>query len=702
MSRLILPPPEKPGKHNPALIDALEHISQAAILERNLHQIGWFITSGYLQGYRSFQIVNYDEGTVELEYDDPDESLGMPGVPFRWEKALADIQTEIGRLCRLDTRPNTKKRAFSLESLREASLARVFLDYLTRSTEHRSFYLDFLTQLVQYGTAAIGCWADSPQASLYSQDAPGVSVQWEIIPPWELLGIPAATSQPSDLRGICRSRMFPLRQLEQMQGVILPPKKYWGELNIQELPYGAVFDMQTSGAGTPAEGVGVSFSEMFDREARDQMDRAAEGKLGKPHRDFEEFVRLQEHWLVGPDWSVQRYIVRAGNWPAADTSYQKKVPCPVGIGKYQDTGHFYGRSFSSKVIPFVSRLERLLYRLIGNVEDMDRFGFLLMPMGMGMSEEDFIEKGTPRVIPYQYDPSFPRDPVQAVQPVNSSDLPGKVASFGVDMVDRSTNQGPLMGGQAPGRADSGEAFRVLAETGSTNLQAVAASIQKAYVSCYRWMLHHMSQALRDPAAVAATIPLARIDNTIMGVAVGPDGTISLEGGALPDPWNVQIEIMSTDPVRTERRRNEAIQLMQLGQLVPNELVIMNYREDWGLPLGKRAFYENYVKAVMHNLILFGDGRTPGPPEKAMPHDTFDIPAAQILALQEFTSTYEFSLASKEVQDIFRQRIRAWTPAAGGLLPQGMPNPEDAAAMQAQFAGGLPNVDLQSRITSRVQ
>jgi hypothetical protein len=85
---------------------------------------------------------------------------------------------------------------------------------------------------------------------------------------------------------------------------------------------------------------------------------------------------------------------------------------------------------------------------------------------------------------------------------------------------------------------------------------------------------------------------------------------------------------------------------------------------------------------LYNLIMFGDGRTPGGQDLRVSEEA-DLPNIQLMCLQQFMAKPEFALASTEVRKRFIQRKQFLQDMLGNL-PQGMGNPEDEALVQQQL------------------
>lgn len=681
MTAILDLPPSKHKGDREALESILDDMISAGIAERNIHQVGWWVTEAFIQGVREFYAFNYESGEIEISYESEDGEMHL-----RWDEPMTKIQTEIGRLSRLDTSPMCRKRHNSLDSLRNASIGQVVLDNIFTGPRGDLLKLRFLTGLVLYGTYGIATWRNN------ASESPMATVD-ELIPPWELLSVPAGINNPTDLRGVIRTRLFPLEQLLKMKGVRIPDETS-EDLEIVDLTYGTNASEQ-QGHGVAFSGGVHDVGRMYDDPAgsRSQAGRGSGGQR------TERFVKLRELFVAGPDDTLARYIAKAGRSVIKDVSHmdrQERVPFPIGIGRYQDTNHFYGRSLASKIIPISLELEHLLERLIQNMADLDRFGFIMVPNSLGIDLEDFKATDGPRVITYEAElAATAGQKVDAIQPINTSDVPGKVMQFGVGLIDRIAAQGPMFGGVAPGRADSGEAFSVLAETGSTHLLPVALSIEAAYASMYRSALYTVRERLMQTGGIQGGLEITRVENSIAGVTIDPvTGRMRLEASMMPDPASIEVGIRSRDPVSGQRRRQEAPAMLQSGLLTPLEFMVMNYREGWDFPIGNRSVWENYVKAVMFNLILFNDGIKPGVlpgAREGAPHGIFfnescDKPEVHLLAMEDFMAGPEFALASDAVLDAFYERQTTMKQRVQSPLPAGAPTLMQAAAMGAAGQG----------------
>jgi len=663
------------GTNEKELIEALDILISPALTRRNIEYVGWSIISAYSQGCRYFNVTDMERGKVEISYEDEDGRLHL-----RWDEPMTRLHTEIGRLSKLDVSPVARKRRFSLESMRNSSLSQALLSHMNSPEQEEILKTQLITGVCMYGTYAHASWVDM------HEDNPTAHMR-ELIPPWELLPIPAETSNPTDLRGIIRTRLMPLSDVRKMEGVSLKDVTD-EELEIVEVSYGttlsSLYPNNLAEHGMTGGGIG----DLYDKERTSTLNR------NRKKQDISNVsvkcVKLREFYsLVGTPagQAVHRYIVRAGRAIVSDKKYWKdgvKVPFPIGITRYQDTGHFYGRGLMHKILPFALELERLLERLIEHSADMDRLWFIALPTNMGFNVQDLTPTGYPKVITYEPDLSGANSRIENIQPPTANDLPARLMQFGVSLLDRMTAQGPLYSGEAPGRGDSGTFIASLADMGATHLYPVGLQLESSYATVFRAQLYGVKKRFESGSVADNTIDVTRFENSIAGISLDPTtGRLILDAASIPDPWSIELGIRSRDPQEFERRRQEAIAALQMQVLSKLEFIILNYKEGWNFPLGNRSVWEQYVKAVFQNLVLFNDGQTPGqfPVEGGGPPFLTNIDKAEVhlLAIEDFTSGPEFALASAEVITAFNNRVMFIKSRGLGIsLPPQAPQITDIA------------------------
>ena len=238
-------------------------------------------------------------------------------------------------------------------------------------------------------------------------------------------------------------------------------------------------------------------------------------------------------------------------------------------------------------------------------------------------------------------------------------------------------QSEMFQGQAPGRVDSAEALGFLHEVGSIPLGSVAMSIANAYRVIYRAMLG----MAREKWPADALARLTGLDLNLVGVVIDPaTGKLVLDKNAVPHPTQVKITIKASSPSSPQQRKMEMTQLRQLGIIETNrDFRILARVEGLNFPLANRAEFENYRKAVLNVILLFGDGKSPAEPGTVIVKESVDNPEIHLGVLLDFMSRPEFMLASKPIRAQFAELQQQYLTVLGQQYPPQLPYPEQAAA-----------------------
>jgi hypothetical protein len=324
----------------------------------------------------------------------------------------------------------------------------------------------------------------------------------------------------------------------------------------------------------------------------------------------------------------------------------------------------------------------MLRNLFENVQDMDEFGYLMCPNNLGINKRSFKKTSKPRIIFYGADYTLPESKPYTLEPATTGDFPGRVASMATQLQQKLSGQSELLSGDAPGRTDSAAAMGFLFETSNIPLSVPAEEIRRTWSHVHRALL----QMGREDHSEGGAIQLRSVDDSVAGVVLNPEtGVMQLDDdNVLPDAWDVKVGIQESMPQPKAQRKAELVQMLQLQLVTPLEFRIINYREELGFPVGNRAEWSGYQKAMFHNIILFGGGKVPG---TIVSDNKFDNPEIQLFALQDFVAKVQFSLSSKEVQEAFEQRI-AYFQNLTGSYPEQLPRPEEAAELALEAPGSL--------------
>jgi hypothetical protein len=212
------------------------------------------------------------------------------------------------------------------------------------------------------------------------------------------------------------------------------------------------------------------------------------------------------------------------------------------------------------------------------------------------------------------------------------------------------------------------------------------------------MLAAMRPGWKDRAIEAFAV-----DDAAMGVVIDPDtGQVGLDQNRLPSPFAVDIDIRDRLPTSPEQRKQELKEALQLGVIDDVDYRMHVWREKLELPVGRFAQEASFAKAMFNNLLLFGDGRTPG---KARQNDLTDDREFMLRVTDAFMAKIEFSLASADVREAFEQYKLALLDSK--VLPEQMPYPEDLAAeemaaQQAETTAGMAAMPPEAMVAEAAQ
>ena len=631
---------------------------------RNLHRVGWMVSHHYLQGVRDFDNPNWQEGTVRVNYGGRSSS----GVKdFRYEEVVSKYQTEYGRLLKVDLTPRVLRKGEGLDSLKNASIAQLVMDDLVSTEDANRIKQTLLPLALGFGTYGLVVWKDE-----FGRP------QLEVVPPWELLPVPYNALALADIQGILRVRKVPVSWLKQRFtiGDELASRMKVERVEVEETSIGSLPDFQGDSVASPGM---YHFKTLNDS----KTGLNAEGKTALT----EDYILLAELWQEAPGHRLHRYIVWAGGVTLHDAKHyesagkKKLPPIPVAIGHYLNTGTFYGRSFVEILIPLNSEIEGMLSKLFENIQDLDLFGMLMIPTTLGIDIKNLTAGGRPKYLPYEpdYSAQFDTKPYQ-IAPANTGSLPGQVVENVLKLMDRLAQQSSMLMGDAPGRVDSARGLGFLFETASTPLAGPSLSLASTLAIVYGAML----EMAKEEWASLEVSALSLMDDSVAGVVINPtSGKLDREKNAVPTKDQVTITIRSAMPESPEQDKAELDHALELKIITPREYGILARKMGLNLPVGNEIEWQNHRTAVLENLLLFGDGITPG---KILLREN-DLHAEHLLTLDAFMARPEFRWASDAIRDAFDQHREEHTARMGGY-PDQLPYPEDQAEQQ-DAGGGLP-------------
>jgi hypothetical protein len=242
-----------------------------------------------------------------------------------------------------------------------------------------------------------------------------------------------------------------------------------------------------------------------------------------------------------------------------------------------------------------------------------------------------------------------------------------------NLMDKVTPQPTeLMSGDAPGRTDSAAALGFLFETSGIPLSPTAKSVAEAVAGIYRSMLG----ICRDIWPADKVISISNLDDDLAGITLdAATGEISLAQNAIPSPNEVNINVASEVPISKEQQKRELKEAFKEGRLTLYEFEFKVRELGLDIPVGNEVAWQNYRRAKLNNIVLFGDGEEPGKNKVIVTHR--DMSEIHLQVLDAFMARPEFYAASGAVREAF-VKLYDEHKSNLGKLEEEMPYPEDAA------------------------
>jgi len=164
-----------------------------------------------------------------------------------------------------------------------------------------------------------------------------------------------------------------------------------------------------------------------------------------------------------------------------------------------------------------------------------------------------------------------------------------------------------------------------------------------------------------------------VDDALAGAVLDPKtGNMRLTTNVIPSPSEVEITIKDEMPRPRNQQIEELMSAFGAGILQLEDVQIEARLRDLDFPVGGKAVWNSYRKAMFHNLVLFNDGRTPG---EVVGAPASDNPKVHLSVITAFMAGPEFELAEDPVREAFEERKSFYENMLGGY-PEGLPYPED--------------------------
>lgn len=662
MSRVHLP---KGGKE---LVDALDAELNPAETEANVHLTAHKIIDAYLQGIRRFKVFDRFTGNMAAAFENAKGELEL-----RYEEIVQIYLAEVGRYLKSDLSPIATKKGESLDALRKAGIANATLGALGAKLPRTKLQRRIIVPFLKYGTVGINHVETGKK---------GMPDLLEVVPPRQLRGFPAFVDGLENIYGIARKRWVPLEwavtRMKELYKAKLPINDAESKLNARDIPWGTIPPEQQSEYGESAttgaiwsprrnDVLGTAISKNGNEYYTDGNRKDGMGRM---------YVPLEEIYILDDSQEfVCRFIIKIGDTIVHDEDFEKaglEVLCPLHVARHTDTGKFFARGFIAPLIPMNDQIEKMLANLFKNIAELDMFGTLFVPGGSGIDLKKWRTGKRPKVEKFEPDPLSPNMQPFNLTPFNAGMAPARIAEIAQGNMQRLSGQGPFLRGETSGRVDSAAGLGFLFNTGNIGLGLPANGLADAFAGVYSRML----QVAKDRMQPGDHIEMAVTDDSIAGVIINPqDGTLSLAENPIPNPWEVNIDVKDRTPRDRDVRKQELLDLHQRQLVDDTRFWVTAFQENLDFPGAPRELWETWRKAVWQIIMLFRDGKVPGTIQIGEHTQNPDI---QLIALQEFMSKIEFSLAAPEVREAFEAWKVSLEVAAGKNFPAGLPSPEMVA------------------------
>jgi hypothetical protein len=649
----------------------LEEVLNYTIMEsrrfRNIPEVNWWVAHYYLQGARTFDNVNYETGTLDISYVDEDGVLN-----FKYEDIVQKYQTQLGRLYQIDLAPAVEKRNIGIEDMRKASIAQVALRSVMTDGVLNELKTKVCPPLTKYGCVGLALWVEDEQMGI------------DVVSPWELVPLPPNPIEDHDIRGIARHRIVPMSYVQELN--ITPGKsaKVWAEMDKVNAP-----NANAPKATTQFSTFTQTITDTGRLSGGNSMFIGGKKKQDQTHVDYVEF---SEVWIDDGKGYLDEYILLAGQrlvYRSKDLYKGRRIKRPIQVATDFKTGNFWGRGFVSILLAFNNEMEYSLGRMFQNIQDIDVYGLLVEPTTMGLPAE--IMRGSDGIKRVRYEPDYTAPDLKPfnISPQNAGLLPVRVLEASAKLYNQLANQpSELLSGGAPGRVDSNSALGFLYEASNTPLAPTALSLATAVENCYAAMLSMMQMEWDQETMIGVSM----LDDTIAGITFDAGtGQMSLASNAIPSPEEVNIKVASMLPKSKEQQKMELAKSLELGIITAMEYRIEARKKGLDIPVGNETEWQNYRRAVMENIMLFGDGQKPG----KITVDNIDMHDVHIMVLRAFMARPEYHQASDGVRNAFKQHYTSHMVGMG-IYPDQLPYPEQAAEEQdmmnqMQMQGQMPQM-----------
>ena len=627
-------------------------------LRRNPQAVSWWINNWYLRGARNFSELNYNDGSVTIGYTDTDGILN-----FQYEGIVSQYSSQLGRLMAINLSPVVRRKGISLDGLQKAGIGQTVLTAAFADRKVEALKMSLFPTLLMYGTAGVVLWVEN-------EDSMGI----EVVMPWELLPIPVSMSSPNGTRGLIRRRMVPKKWVEKLVATTGQRSKRYKEMTTFEVPVGEMPDEVATRFGSHTAALGFSTNATNIRDMSQEMKYdGAGGPKKRRDETLMDIVELVEVWTYTPDNYLDEYMVFAGDKLVLRNKMTNLKHPPIAVARDTTVGGFWGRSYVGTLIPLNTEIEYALSSTFQALHDFDTYGITMWPASAGTPAEADRGSDGLRKLLYEVDYTVPDQKPFNIQPAKMTPFHMKAVELGVQLNAGIANQPQaLMQGDAPGRVDSSQGLGLLFELSSVPLAPIAKSTSEAVSQIYRAALG----IAKDTWTGDKVVDISNLDDGVAGVKIDAEtGTMSLQDNNVPHPDEVTVTVSSAVPISDEQKKAELKDALEKQVITLREYQFKVREEGLNLPVGDEPAWQNYRRAKMENIILFGDGKTTG---RITPSER-DMHEVHMNVLDAFMAKPEFHLAEESVRNAFVDHYE-YHMTGMGTIPEGMDNPEEAAEL----------------------
>lgn len=638
-----------------------QHVAREEI-KAAIRHTRWLLAMAYQQGYRRFDFFdpyNIRVGTYWLEKDGK--------VPFNLPtmmKAVNDVQ---GVMASMNLMPVAKRQGNSLASIRSRAVAQVIASSNVDEHQLRKVQDDYVNMVATLGTAGL-------QAKVVDSKSVGLTAEIEVVHPRELFPFPSVGWNRAGQAGIVRQRWFSLEELAERHGNGIKSR---------------VADMDTMErrAGEAVE------EPMFNLTTGSSQSSADPGQRNVAEESFVA-VKVRELYTYGERGTLAGYYCCSGRKLLHKQIFEdEQAYCPLVKGIFWDIGDFYGAGLYDILFSSVREFEKMIKDLVNNTRDIGRYPVTMMPHGVVNEKTAFKDTGYDmRLLSYQMDPSYVGTqgdfrPI-TIMPHQSGDLPGRTAQFLNGIIDQVSPIRNLIDDK--GRGDSLPFMQFLDDENKRPLTVPVKSMVDSFADIYRYVVCKATgEMMKSPRA----LPITQVDLGLLGAQVDWEKLeLSFDRNPLPDVSRLSFSVKETSPRRESLRKQEAVEMLQIGLADPTRFMLLAAEEGLDFALWMKPEEAAYLTVVFNCLQLYNDGQTPGG-FWVTPYT--ERPDIQLRVLQTVMGGLELRAASKEVIDLFVKYQKVLTAFTGAVLPPDVPDPYSDPMLE----GMLKDVETRGRMNA---